>query len=100
MAAFVRKNALVVTATFAADDGTTTQPSAVFCYINYKNLSGNVQTATITLTYNEVTNVWTGLWDSNVAGRGPVSWVVYGTGPLQAAMEGCFEILANIANTI
>ena len=98
MAAFVRKNALVVTAVFTALDGTLTQPSSATCTLNYKNLSGNVQTETITLTQVGVTNTWIGLWDSNVAGRGSVSWVVYGTGPLQAAMEGCFEILANVAN--
>lgn len=98
--AFVRKNALVVNAVFAADDGTLTQPSSVVCVLNYKNLSGNVQTTQFSLTYNSVSKVWTGTWDSNVAGRGTVSWVVYGTGTLQAAMEGCFEILANVANNI
>jgi siroheme synthase len=100
MTAIVRKNALVVKAAFQALDGTTTQPSAVFCVLNYKSLSGNVQTATLTMTYDNVSKTWSALWDSNVAGRGTVAWVVYGTGTLQAAMEGCFEILANVANNI
>jgi siroheme synthase len=100
MSAFVRKNALVVKAAFLADDGSTDQPSAAYCVLNYKSLSGNVQTATITMNYDSGSNTWSALWDSNVAGRGTVSWVVYGTGPLQAAVEGCFEILANVANTI
>lgn len=100
MAAFVRKNALVVKAEFTAVDGSTSQPSSVACHLTYKNQSGNTQTVTINMTYDSVSNTWTGLWDSNVAGRGTVTWVVYGTGTLQAAVEGCFEILANAANTI
>lgn len=100
MSSFVRKNALVVTAVFAAVDGSTVQPSSAFCVLNYKALSGNVQTISLTMTYDVLTGTWRALWDSSVAGRGTVSWVVYGVGPLQAAMEGCFEILANAANTI
>jgi hypothetical protein len=96
---FVRKNAITVTASFAADDGTTTQPSSVICALVYPNLSGNQQTEQITLTYDPVNNIWVGVWDSNVAGQGVVSWVIYGSGTLQAADQGDFEVLANRANT-
>jgi len=100
MPAFVRKNAIVLTASFTADDGTATQPSAVIGRLNYKDLSGSPAVADLTFTYDPTSNTWNAIWDSNVAGRGTVTWVVYGTGTLQAAMEGCFDILANSANTI
>lgn len=100
MPAFVRKNAVTITAVFQADDGTDTQPSAAVCHMIYRNLSGNLQTADITMTYDPVKNIWSGLWDSNVAGRGSVSYVIYGTGTLQAAVQGEFEVLANTANTV
>ena len=97
--AFVRRNALIITTSFTAADGTLTQPSNVVCLLNYKSLENTPQTAQVTLAYNAATNVWSGVWDSSVAGRGLVSWVVVGTGTLQAADEGVFEIQANVANS-
>lgn len=97
---FVRKNALVVKTSFAAADGSATQPSAANCQLVYKTLAGNTQTEMLTLTYDLVSNSWSALWNSGNAGRGTVSWMVYGTGTLQAAAEGEFQLLANAANTI
>ena len=107
----VRKNTVVISTTFAAADGSTTQPSAANAVLSYytpaqvASLAAGatgvtMTTSTIALTYNAATNQWSGTWDSSAAGDGTVFWMVYGYGTLQAADEGCFVIEANSANTV
>ena len=96
----VRKNTVAISTSFAAADGSATQPSAASCVLSFNNQAGVATTATIALTYNATTKLWTGTWDSSAAGDGTVFWMVYGYGTLQAADEGCFVIEANAANTV
>jgi hypothetical protein len=94
---FVRGNAITISATFTAVDGSTTQPSAVEAVVVYKDLSGVTQTASLVMTYSG--SMWVVNWDSTVAGQGLVQWAVLGTGSLVAAAQGQFNIEANAANT-
>lgn len=100
MSVFTRKNVLMVTAVFTAADGSATQPSAAYADIAYNDLGGLAHTATISLNYLSSSNEWVGLWDSSAAGNCTPNWVVYGTGPLQAAAQGAFQIIANTANVV
>jgi hypothetical protein len=105
MATFVRKNAITFTAVFTAADGSGTQPSTATLRIFYTNTSGTQSYDNIDMTYNAVNDAyplgnWTGVWDSNVAGRGNVEWVVYGAGSIEAANQGQFQVLANAANNV
>lgn len=108
---FIRKNLLNISASFCAADGSGTQPSEAIAVINYKNLVTKVRTtANVALTFNATlttmcdgvsitqTNIWTGSWDSSVSCDGIVEWLVYGDGALQAASQGRFNLLANLAN--
>lgn len=98
--AFVRKNIIVCTVTFTAADGTTTQPSAANLVLNYCNPQGAPQNATLTMSYNSTLGAWQAEWDSSASGNGPVFWMAYGYGLLQAAAEGSFDIAANAANVV
>lgn len=109
---FVRKNLLVVSASFKAADGSATQPTEAIAVINYRDRVTKVRTqGTVALTFNAtlnsvdacgnavvLTNIWTGQWDSSAACDGIVEWLVYGDGSLQAADQGRFNLLANLAN--
>lgn len=99
MAAFVRKNAITISATFTAANGDDNlQPSAAYVELVFQDLSGSTQR--VSLTMSESSGVWSATWDSSAAGPGTVQWVAYGTGTLEAAQQGQFEILANAANTV
>jgi hypothetical protein len=98
MSIFVRKNVLTIVVAFTAADGTATQPSAANCILNYKDPQGATHTNSIPLAFDVTTNQWTGVWDTTASGEGLVNWVAYGYGTLQAATQGCFEIVANAAN--
>lgn len=100
MPLFVRKNIVTFTVTFAASDGTATQPSAASAMLSYKDLAGSQHNASIPLVYSSATNTWSGTWDSSAAGEGTVEWMIYGYGTLQAADQGSFAISANAANTV
>jgi hypothetical protein len=97
---FVRGNAITFSATFTAADGSTTQPTNVSASIIYKDLSGVMQTASLTLTQTLLgSSTWSASWDSTVAGQGLAQWAIFGTGSLIAAAQGQFNIEANAANT-
>lgn len=98
MAIFVRKNILVATAMFTANDGTATQPSSASLVVSYTAPVGPAQ-QTIAMTYDAVSKKWMGEWDSSEAVEGPVEWMIYGVGALQAAAQGRFQVTANKANT-
>ena len=100
MTVIVRKNAVIFTASFAAADGTTTQPVSAYTELRFKNTSGATTQVSISLTYDSVSNTWSGVWDSSAAAQGLVEWVVYGSGILEAATQGSFQIAANAANNI
>ena len=100
MSAFTRKNVLVCTATFKANDGSTDQPTAAYAVIYYKDQAGLAHTTTVTLSHNSSAGTWTGTWDSSAAGDDTPDWMVYGTGTLQASTQGSFKITANKANVI
>lgn len=90
---FVRKNELTLTVTIPG-----TQPNSVSAHLSYKALDGTNASATISLTY--MSPSWTGGWDSTGSGQGTVYWVAYGSGGVQPAAQGSFEICANAANTV
>jgi hypothetical protein len=95
---FIRKNMLVLTVVFTADDGSLTQPSAANVSLNYPDQNGARHTLNALMDYNSVTSVWEYEWDSSAAGNGTVEWSAWGYGQLQAATQGSFEITANRAN--
>ena len=99
MADFIRKNLLVCTVTFMDEDGTSIQPSAAVLFVNYRNMLGVQANDTVTMNYDDVTNSWSATWDSSRCTHGNVEWMVFGSGALQAATQGQFQIAANAANT-
>lgn len=97
---FIRGNAITISATFTAADGSATQPSDVTAVVVYKDLSGVTQRTTLTMTQALLgSSTWSVNWDSSAAGSGLVQWAVFGTGSLVAASQGQFNIEANAANT-
>ena len=103
MPTFTRKNLIQVSATFlppgfVAGSSPPTQPSSVEAVLRYCTLAGNAASATVPLTLQADGITWLGDWDSSAAGEGPVSWVIYGSGAVQAAQQGQFFIVANKAN--
>ena len=97
MSRFVRKNSIICATTFTANDGSGLQPSTAEAVLVYKNTAGQLQTDTVPLALG-ADNVWSGSWDSSNAAAGKVEWVITCSGPLQAATEGVFHVLANKAN--
>lgn len=97
---FVRGNAITISATFTATDGSATQPTTVAASMVYKDQSGVTQSVSLALTQALLgSSTWSVNWDSTVAGQGLVQWAVFGTGSLVAAAQGQFNIEANAANT-
>jgi len=95
---FVRKNLLTISGTFENASGT--QPTSVTAVLNYCDLSDHSAVATINLTMDPDSHVWSGTWDSSAVKEGRVEWVVYSSGGVVAAAEGAFSIEANRANTV
>ena len=95
---FVRKNALVCSGVFTAVDGDlTAQPTNAELVVAYISAAGVAATQTIELAVTD--GVWSGSWDSSVAGPGRVDWMVHCWNGLVAAAQGSFEVIANAANT-
>ena len=103
----VRGTMLHISSRFRSD--ADTQPTSVRCVICYRDVNDHRQTATIALTAAidtwtdddgnvHTVDVWSGSWDTSVAGPGRVGWVVQSVGPCQVAEEGHFTIVANEAN--
>lgn len=99
MGPFVRKNALVASATFTPADGTSA-PSSATCVLKFKNLSGVQQQVSLDMTQGATAEQWSVTWDSSAAAAGMVEWMIYSQGGLLAAMQGEFLLLANSANNV
>lgn len=96
---FVRKNALVCNGVFTAVEGDlTAQPNNAELVVAYTNTAGAPATQTIELSVAD--GVWSGSWDSSVAGPGRVDWMVHCWNGLVAAAQGSFEVIANSANIV
>ena len=95
MAKFVRGNAIVCQATFAATDGSGATPSAAQALLTYTTVAGAQATDTVPMTLSA--GKWSGSWDSTVAQACNVDWVIKSSGGLQAATQGTFELIANRA---
>lgn len=98
MVAFIRKNALLISGTFTAADGSGDVPTNAEVVIVYPTLAGR-QTATIEMSLDTTTNIWSASWDSSVAIAGRVDWMAHCWGGVTAAAEGSFDLRANLANT-
>ncbi|MDR3427809.1 hypothetical protein [Silvimonas sp.] len=94
----IRKNEVVFTGAFVAQNGSTTQPTSAEVVCTYLNRSGGTSTDVVALTYSSVTNTWSGTWDSSNAAPGVVDYTIYGYGSLIAALDGRFQIKANASN--
>lgn len=97
MQKFVRGNEIVCSGTFTPVTGTS-QPANAEAVLVYTDTNGDPDSSTITLT-KDTNNIWSGVWDSNLANAGCVEWVIRCSGGLQAASQGTFLLLANAANT-
>ena len=99
MVSFVRKNLLLISGVFdVPGQPDTDQPQSVVCELSFLSLNGTPTTASLNMSFNSETNVWSCLWDSSAARAGSVSWVVFGSGGVQAAAQGQFQLQANAAN--
>lgn len=96
MASFIRGNEIICSGTFTPVAGTV-QPALAEAVLSYTDTAGDPATSTITLT-KDADDVWSGVWDSNLAGCGTVQWVIRCSGGVQAAAQGSFVITANAAN--
>lgn len=74
------------------------QPTTVICVMQFCNPAKAKVTVTIPMTLQSNGWQWQCLWDSSAAGPGMVTWVIYGSGTVQAAQQGQFMILANAVN--
>lgn len=95
----VRGTALRIRTWFHPEDGV--QPTSATCAFCYRTAEDHHQTAVVSLTLgvdDDGNPVWTGSWDTSVAGPGHVEWAVQSVGSCQVADEGCFTIVANKAN--
>lgn len=96
MQKFDRGNEIVLSGTFTPVSGTAT-PSAAEAVLLYTNPDGDIEASTISLT-NTGAGIWAGSWDSNLCKGGVVEWVMRSSGPVKAATQGKFMVVANAAN--
>jgi hypothetical protein len=96
MQTFVRGNVVDITATFTDSTNSGAQPTGASAKIDFPIAGGARDSATIPLTL--VGGAGTGQWDSSAAVAGTAEWAVKCSGPLIAAAQGKFAILANRAN--
>lgn len=99
MGPFVRKNVLVASATFTPLSGTSS-PSSATCVLNFTNTAGVSTQVSLSMTLGADGATWSVNWDSSAAQAGPVSWLIYSSGSVQAAAQGTFTVLANAANNV
>lgn len=98
MTVFVRKNLLICSVTFAAADGSTTQPLNAELVVNYTNMAGVQETDTVPMS--NTAGTWTASWDTSFCSGGRVDWMVHCWNGLVAADQGSIEVVANGANTV
>lgn len=77
------------------------QPTSASCTLEFPSPSGAQVTQTLPMTLGSDGITWSCQWDSSACGPGTsqVSWVVYGSGVVQAAAQGQFTVIANPVNT-
>ena len=97
---FVRKSLIQITATFVPVNGGDAVPTSATCELQFQTLAGGNSLEAVLLIYDSVSGTWAGHWDSSAAGQCTVTYVVFCSGPLQAAIQGQFQIVANAANVV
>lgn len=96
MQKFDRGNEIVLSGTFTPVTGTAV-PSSAEAVLLYPDPNGDPETSTISMV-DDGNGVWMGRWDSSLCGGGVVEWVMRSEGPVKAATQGKFLIVANAAN--
>lgn len=97
MQKFDRGNLLTLSATFvpATGDATPTSAEAVLVFMDP---NGDPASAVVDLEV-DAKGIWSGRWDSDECGGGVVEYVLRSDGPVKAATQGKFMIVANKANS-
>lgn len=96
MQKFDRGNEIVLSGSFVPVTGTAT-PSSAEAVLVYTDPNGDTVSSTIPLI-DDGNGIWTGRWNSNLCGGGTVEWVMRSDGPVKAATQGKFTVVANAAN--
>lgn len=96
MQKFDRGNEIVLSGTFTPVSGTAV-PSAAEAVLLYTNPDGDTESWTVNLS-PDTAGMWVGRWDSNLCKGGVVEWVMRSSGPVKAATQGKFMVVANAAN--
>lgn len=96
MQKFDRGNEIVLSGTFAPVSGTAV-PSSAEAVLIYTNPDGDTESSTISLV-SDPAGMWVGRWDSTLCKGGVVEWVMRSAGPVKAATQGKFMVVANAAN--
>ena len=97
---FVRKSLIQITATFAALNGGSAVPTSATCELHFQTLAGASDLTAVLLVYDSESGTWAGHWDSSDAGQCTVDYTVFCSGPLQAATQGQFQVVANASNVV
>lgn len=96
MQKFVRGNMLVISGTFTPVTGTA-QPTSAEAVLVFTDPNGDEKSSVVPLAA-DVDGVWSGPWDTRECGGGTVDWVLRSDGPVKAATQGRFQVVANDAN--
>lgn len=97
MQKFDRGNLITLSATFAPSTGTA-QPTSAEAVLVFTDPNGDPASSTVNMEV-DANGIWSGRWDSDACGGGEVQYVMRCDGPLKAATQGKFVILANKANS-
>lgn len=96
MQKFDRGNEIVLSGTFAPVTGTAA-PTSAEAVLVYADPNGDTTSSTVSMI-SDANGVWSGRWNSSLCGGGIVEWVMRSDGPVKAATQGKFMIVANAAN--
>lgn len=97
MQKFDRGNVIVLSAVFTPSTGTA-QPTSAEAVLVFTDPNGDTASSIVNMD-DEGDGLWAGRWDSDECGGGVVEWVIRSDGPLKAATQGKFQIVANKANS-
>jgi hypothetical protein len=100
MISFKRRNLIDAVFVFAANDGSTSQPTSASLTLYYLAADGSGPTVTVVPLFGLQGQQWVGSWLSDVAAPGRVDWEVSCTGPLIVVEEGSFYLTGNAANAV
>lgn len=100
MTDFIRKNLILLDATFTPVQGVVGAPSSAQIVLVYKNTSGAMVRDILPMTLQNDGVTWRAVWDSSQTIGGVVQWMTYCSGGLVGSDEGSFTINANGANVI